>query len=173
MAAPKFAPVPPVEKVRAYASPPVAPRAWSPGRPGDLDAGQPSGEQLGYQGPDQGYALTIAAHFRGRLRLQSGEHEHDAIRGCVGVALRRASMFSRAPVVHDLTIALTVWGLLDPNPPADLVALRRTVFAGVGNPHHYREARAIADSVPETTLRMSPAEVTAAYPAQWRALLGR
>lgn len=173
MSAPKFAPVPPVERVRAYSSPPVTPRAWSPNRPGDLAAGQPSGEQLGYQGPDQGFALTIAARFRGRLRLQQGEHDHDAVRGCVGIALRRASLFSRAPVVHDLTIAFTVWGLLDASPPADLVALRREVFDGVGNPHHYREARAIADSVPEATLRMSPADVTAAYPGRWRELLGR
>jgi hypothetical protein len=173
MAAPKFAPVPPVEHVRAYSSPPVAPRTWSPTRPGDLAAGQPAGEQLGYQGPDQGFALTIAAHFHGRLHLRSDEHEHDVVRGCVGIALRRASMFSRAPVVHDLTIAFTIWGLLDQAAPAELVALRRSLFAGVGNPHHYREARGIADSVPESTLRMSPAEVSAAYPAHWRELLGR
>jgi len=173
MAAPKFAPVPSVEHVRAYASPPVAPGASSPTRPGDLVGAQPSGEQLGYQGPDQGYALTIAAKFHGRLHLSAGEHEHDVMRGCVGIALRRASMFSRAPVVHDLTIAFTVWGLLDPAAPADLVTLRRATFAGVGNPHHYREARAIADSVPESTLRMSPAQVSSVYPGQWRSLLGR
>ena len=128
---------------------------------------------LGYQGPDQGFALKIANGFRDRLQLTEGEHTDDVIRGCLAIALRRASMFSRAPVVHDLTIAFTIWGLLDQAAPAELVALRRSLFAGVGNPHHYREARGIADSVPESTLRMSPAEVSAAYPARWRELLGR
>ena len=94
MAAPKFAPVPPVEHVRAYSSPPVAPRTWSPTRPGDLAAGQPAGEQLGYQGPDQGFALTIAAHFHGRLHLRSDEHEHDVVRGCVGIGHSAATHHS-------------------------------------------------------------------------------
>jgi hypothetical protein len=75
--------------------------------------------------------------------------------------------------VHDLTIAFTVWGYLDPNPPADLVALRRTMFEGVSHVAvHYAEARAIADMVPESTLRMSPQQVAAAYPARWRDLVG-
>jgi len=107
------------------------------------------------------------------VQLQPGEHIDDAIRGCLGVALRRASIFSRAPVVHDLTIAFTIWGFHDPNPPAELVELRRTMFEGlrlVG--HHYTEARIVADLPPEATLRMAPAQVADAYPADWRTLVG-
>ena len=112
MAAPQFTPTPVVDTARAYGSPDVVPHAWSPDRPGDIVGFQPSGDRLGYQGPDQGFAIKIANGFKDRLQLQPGEHAADAIKGCLGVGLRRASMFSRAPVVHDLTIAFTIWGFL-------------------------------------------------------------
>lgn len=172
MAAPQFVPSPSIDDARAYTSPPVAPAAWMPDRPGELTGFQPVGEQLGYQGPDQGFAIKIANGFRDRLSLQSGEHAEDAIKGCLGIALRRASMFSRAPVVHDLTIAFTIWGFLDVAAPAELVAARRERFAGLGHGGHYTQTRAIVDMVPEATLRMTPQQVTAAYPTGWRALVG-
>ena len=128
---------------------------------------------MGFQGPDQGFAIKIANTFRPRLRLVAGEQVDDAIGGCLGIALRRASMFSRAPVVHDLTVAFTAWGFLDPDPPADLVSLRTTLFTGVANVlHHYAEGRAIVDMTPESTLRMTPQQVAAAYPGRWRELVG-
>jgi hypothetical protein len=172
MAAPQFSPTPVVDTTRSYGSPDVVPDAWHPDRPGDLVGFQPSGDRLGYQGPDQGFAIKIANGFRDRLQLQPGEHAGDAISGCLGVALRRASMFSRAPVVHDLTIAFTIWGFLDANPPAELVATRTQLFAGLGHGHHYTEGRALADMVPEATLQMNPQQVAAAYPADWRTLVG-
>jgi hypothetical protein len=134
---------------------------------------QPVGPRLGAQGPDQGFALTIAERLAPRIELQGRERLDDAIRGCVGIALRRASLYSRAPVVHDLTIAFTMWGFLDPSPPDDLIARRPQLFEGVGDVgHHYAEGRVIADLVPESTLRMTPDEVAAAYPARWRELTG-
>lgn len=173
MAAPKFAPVSPVDEPRSYDSPDVVPAAWMPDRPAEITGFQPEGERLGFQGPDQGFALKIANGFRDRLQLRPGEHAADAIRGCLGVALRRASMFSRAPVVHDLTIAFTIWGFLDANPPAELADIRRRMFEGVDNVlHHYAEGREIVDMVPESTLRMTPQQVAAAYPERWRDLVG-
>jgi hypothetical protein len=173
MAAPKFAPVSPVDYSRVYGSPDIVPASWKPNRPADLVGFQPEGHRLGYQGPDQGFALKIANGFRSRLQLQPGEHADDAIQGCLGIALRRASMYSRAPVVYDLTIAFSIWGFLDSDPPAELTALRARLFEGVSNTlHHYDEARALADMVPEATLRMTPAQVAAAYPERWRELLG-
>lgn len=172
MAAPKFAPTPAVDESRSYSSPPVVPPGWTPTRKADLTGFQPVGEQLGFQGPDQGFALKIAADYRPRLKMQPGEHADDAVKGCLGVALRRASMFSRAPVVHDLTVAFTIWGFLDPNPPADLVAARRPLFDGLSHHGHYTEARAVTDMVPEATLRMTPQQVAAAYPGSWRQLVG-
>ena len=172
MAAPKNQPAPVIDDSRAYSSPPFVPRSWSPQRPADLEGFQPAGPQLGYQGPDQGFALTIANRMRPKLQLQPGEDAGDAIKGCLGIGLRRASLFSRAPVVHDLTIAFTIWGFLDPNPPAELVAERRERFTGVAHVHHYTEARALVDMVPEATLRMTPQQVQSAYPSRWRELVG-
>lgn len=172
MAAPRYAPTPAVDTTRTYASPEVAPASWTPDRPGDLEGFQPTGHHLGYQGPDQGFALKIANGFRSRLWLQVGEHADDAVRGCLGVALRRASLFSRAPVVHDLTVAFTIWGFLDERPPADLLAERHHRFEGLAHAQHYTEARELADLVPESTLRMTPQQVDAAYPGRWRELVG-
>lgn len=172
MAAPHFVPTEPVDETRAYRSPRYVPPAWMPDRPGELVGRQPEGSRLGYQGPDQGFGLRLTNGFRGRLQLAAGESADDAVRGCLNVALRRASLYGRAPVVHDLTIAFTMWGFLDANPPAELLARRKAMFAGVGNAHHYAEGRAIVDSVPEATLRMTPAQVAQAYPARWAELVG-
>jgi len=172
MAAPKFAPAGTAAS-QHYSSPDVVPESWRPDRPGLVEGLQPRGDRLGAQGPDQGFALTIASKLAPNVKLTDGERLDDAIRGCVGIALRRASLFSRAPVVHDLNIAFTIWGFFDPSPPADLLARRTQLFEGVGNVnHHYAEGRKIADLVPEATLRQKPADVTAAYPARWRELTG-
>jgi hypothetical protein len=90
------------------------------------------------------------------------------------VALRRASLYGRAPVIHDFTMAFTMFGFLDAAAPADLVALRKGMFEGVANTaHHYSEGRAIVDSVPEASLLQTPAQLAAAYKANWRTALGR
>lgn len=173
MAAPRFAPVSSVETVRYYASPDHVSEGWTPGRPGEIDGRQPAGERLGYQGPDQGYIITLAKRAESRVRVAAGEHVEDALRGCSLIALRRASLFGRAPSVYDLNLALSLWGFLSDNPPADLVAVRKELFSGVGNAvHHYKEGRAIADLVPESTLRMSPESVAAQFATNWRALTG-
>lgn len=152
---------------RGLAMPPARP--WAPDRPADLGPAQPVGPALGNPGPDQGYALKLAHHFHDRLVLADDEHAEDAIVGCLGVALRRASIFGRAPVIHDLDIAFTLWGFLGDAPP-ELVELRRPRFQALE--HHYDDQRAIAAQVPEATLRLSPAEVKARWPGEWRELLG-
>ena len=173
MSAPRFSPVSPTDHPRYYESPDHVPASWTPDRPGEIEGFQPGGPQLGAQGPDQGFALRIAHQLRPKLQLQSGENADDVIHGCLGVALRRASIFSRAPVVHDLTIAFTIWGFYDPNPPVELVALRMPLFEGLRHvAHHYTEGRVVADMPPESTLRMTPAQVADAYPADWRVLVG-
>ena len=171
MAAPRFVPTKAIDDTRTYTSPPRRPGSWLQDRPAELLAGQPRGERLGSPGPDQGYGLTLAERFRGKLALRPGEHEDDAITGCLAVALKRASLFGRAPVVHDLTIAFTLWGFLDEGAPDELVAQRRMLFEEVANNHHYVEQRAIADRVPESTLRLSPAEITRRHGEDWRGLL--
>ena len=140
-------------------------------RPGDLGPAQPRGPELGHPGPDQGYALKLARRLEDRVKLQSGERLDDATNGAVLVAMKRASLFGRAPVIHDVELGLAVWGFLDDNPPAELVALRREMFQGIANAHHYLEHRHVVHAVPEATLRKTPAQVREEVRTTWRDLL--
>lgn len=141
-------------------------------RPGEVVGTEPTaGPGLGNQGPDQGYALKLAQRFAGRLALAPGEREDDALAGCVAVALRRASMFGRAPVMHDLRLALELFGFLD-DADAELVAWRRDRFAGAAGHHGYHVMLRLAALVPKETLRRTPAAVAEACSKDWRAPLG-
>ena len=169
MAAPEFVPNTLAQQPRrGLALPPARP--WRADRPGDLGPRQPRGDSFGAPGPDQGYALTLVRHFERRLVV--GEHEAvaDAVAGCLGVALRRASLFGRAPVIHDWTVAFTAWGFLGEEVPAELVEHRRPLFDGAA--HHYHDQRAIVDAVPEDTLRLAHGQVVERFPRDWRAFLG-
>ena len=104
----------------------------------------------------------LAKRFEGRLRLAAGEHEEDAIAGCVGVALKRASLAGRAPVVNDLTVAFTMWGFLG-EAPDELVEFRRPLFEEVSNPLHYAEQRYVADRVPDDMVLLPPKEAAEAF----------
>ena len=168
MTQPEYVPVRAVDEVRPVERLP-APRRWTATRPADIRSPQrPAGPALGTPGPDQGYALTLAHRFHGQLALTEGESEEDAVVGCVAVAMRRAALFGRAPVVHDLRLAFTLFGYLGAA-PEELVEYRRPLFAGAG--HHYWDQRVIADRVPEQTLRMTPDQV-AQYVGDWQGLLG-
>lgn len=173
MAAPKHTTVSPVARPRAYESPNHVPARWMTGRPGEIEGRQPQGQRLGFQGPDQGYALTLARLVEDQIRTQHGESREDAVRGTVAIALRRASRYGRAPVMHDIRFALNLWGWTLEQPPAELVVRRRQVFTGCGNVlHGYREARELADMVPESSLSMTPEQVASSMPGSWRALTG-
>ena len=176
MAAPEFVPLRPTDKPRSYASPPRRDDEWWAVRPGEVvgEGGQPDRDagRMGSPGPDQGYLLTLVPMLRTELHLADREAVADVEAGGVAVALKRASLYGRAPVVHDLRVAYTVWGYLDASAPQDLVDERRRRFEGVHlTTHHYPELRAVADAVPEATLRRTPAEVSAAHAAGWRDLL--
>lgn len=145
---------------------------WKADRPGDHVSGEspPDGPEFGSPGPDQGYGLLLAKRFESRIHLQPGESADDAIAGCLGVALRRASMFHRAPVTPDLELAFGIWGFLTPSPPEELVALRRRLFESAA--HRYWDQREIAGRVPEETLRLKPADALARVASDWRSLVG-
>jgi len=171
VAAPEYVPQPAIKHVRSYESPPRRPESWMPDRPGDdAAAGFERADRFGSPGPDQGYIWILARRFRGQLQLASDESEDDALAGCVGVALKRASLLGRAPVIHDLQVALTLWGFLGDAPP-DLIAYRQPLFAEVANPHHYPEQRQIVDLVPDDVLRRSPEQVAEARRAGWKNVL--
>ena len=166
MAAPEFVPTTKDQQPRRGLGLPPS-RRWTADRPGELGAAQPEGRTLGHPGPDQGYALKLAGRFADRLVLD-GVHAEDAVAGCLGVGLHRASIFGRAPMIHDLDIAFRVWGFLGDAPP-ELVTLRAPLFEAAS--HHYWDQRAIVDRVPESTLRLSHQEVASRFPSAWRDLL--
>jgi hypothetical protein len=167
VAAPEYVPINRDQQPRRGLGLPPA-RSWVAARPGELGAAQPEGPTLGHPGPDQGYGLKLARAFVPRLEL-GGVTADDAITGCLGVGLRRASHFGRAPVVHDFDVAFRVWGFLG-DAPDDLVAVRAPLFEGAS--HRYSDQRAIVDQVPESSLRLTHAEVARRFPSEWRALLG-
>ena len=168
MTQPNFVPLAAADRVRPSERLPV-PQAWRPERPGDEAAtGVKTATGFGVTGPDQGYALKLAGTFVDRLQLAPQEHADDAVAGCLGVALKRASLYGRAPVVYDLELAFTLFGFLTASPPAGLVEFRRALFDGAS--HHYAHQRAIADAVPEATLRFTPAQVAERLP-EWRSLV--
>ena len=170
MAAPEFVPVRPGGS-KYYESPPRRPDGWQADRPGEVVDDHPTGPGLGRQGPDQGYALSLVRQFEDEVVLQPGERWSDVAAGGVYVALKRASIFGRAPVRHDLAVAFTLWGFFDESPDPALVELRRDAFDRVDNPHHYLEARRIIDAVPEDSLRCTPTAALERYSSDWRLLL--
>jgi hypothetical protein len=178
MSAPQYVPTPPAVPVRSYESPPRRPESWTADRPGDLvgagavdGEGQPRGDRLGSPGPDPGYVYKLLSGFRSKVHLAAGETWKDAAAGAAAVALKRASLFGRAPVVHDVTVGFGVWGFLDDDPAADLLALRRTAFAEVSHPADYTRLRQVVDAVPAGTLRLTHPKVLAEHALDWRALL--
>ena len=174
MAQPEFVPGPsPLLAPRGAITPgevlPIHP-GWKADRPGDHRPGErpPEGAAFGKPGPDQGYGLLLARRFEPRLQLAADEDPADAVAGCLGVALRRASLFHRAPVTPDLELAFGVWGFLMLQPPSELVAYRRPLFGGAA--HHYDHQRHIAGLVREEALRLKPAEAIELVSGDWRSL---
>jgi hypothetical protein len=171
MAAPEFVPTSPRQLVRSYASPPRRAGSWVADRPGELAGRQPEGEQLGTPGPDQGYALTLAERFVGRTVLTDGEHEADALAGATAIAMKRSALFGRAPVIHDVTVGLTIWGFLDPTPAPELVELRMEWFEEIHLSIHYTQRQRISDAAPATVLRLTHQQIADRYRTDWRACL--
>jgi hypothetical protein len=170
VAAPEHVPVDVTRPARTYESSPRLPDPWVADRPADLKLGQPRGPRLGNQGPDQGYVLVLAGHFDGKLTLTPGEHQRDVLAGAAAIALKRASSFGRAPVLHDLTIALTIWGYLG-EAPSELVELRKPLFEEVAHSHSYTDSRRLVDMVPEEVLRRTPEQILDAHRRDWRSLI--
>ena len=176
MAAPRYVKTSSVPRTPSYSSPDVVPQHWGPNRPADLLSGQPVGGPLGYQGPDQGYALKLTGLFDDRIVLSAADERNGVSRadvhgGCVQVALKRAALFGRAPVVYDLEVAYCGWGWLDESPSADLVELRGKYFGGVADPHHYTQSRHLVATVADQALLLTPAQVAQQYQSDWRLFL--
>ncbi|MGH9090049.1 MAG: hypothetical protein ACRDZR_01510 [Acidimicrobiales bacterium] len=170
MTQPSFVPITEADQVRAARRLHV-PGPWSPDRPAEIRVPvRRHGRMMGTPGPDQGFALRLARRFEDRLHLTAGEHAEDVLAGASLLASRRAGLFGRAPSVHDLVAALSLWGFLGDAPP-ELVAARKAAFQGAA--HDYDVQRALVDSVPEASLRLAPDEVGNQVGGEgWRTLVG-
>ncbi len=173
MTQPKFAPITDRAGVREAFKLPGA-SVWYPHRPADYRSqpGAVRGPNMGNHGPDQGYALLLAERLRDRLHLAEHEHADDVLAGVVAIALRRASIVGRAPMMGDLELAALLFGYLD-DAPEPLVKERARRFGGIS--HDYWQQRDLADLIPESTLRLSSSavrELIAAGPDAWKHLTG-
>ncbi|MFZ0060020.1 MAG: hypothetical protein ACLQAN_06570 [Acidimicrobiales bacterium] len=168
MTQPRFAPIAIEDEVRpGYRLGP--PRPWTANRPADFRAGPPpAGRGTGTAGPDQGFALLLAERLADRLVLSPGERREDVLGGAVGIALRRAALFGRAPVLADVELALAIFGYLAPAPP-ELVEFRHGLFDGVSR--DYWAQRELAHQIPESTLRLASPAIDVST-SEWPALVG-
>jgi hypothetical protein len=155
MTQPTFVPIAEADQVRPARHMHV-PGPWTTTRPAELTVpAQTRGRNIGTPGPDSGFALRLAKRFEHELQLGEGESEHDVLLGVALVAAKRSALFGRAPSVYDVRFALNLWGFLEET-PADQRLARKAAFSGVS--HDYVVQRALVDSVPEETLRLSPEE---------------
>ncbi|MFA5566254.1 MAG: hypothetical protein WC184_10020 [Acidimicrobiia bacterium] len=171
MAIPSYVPVDKNVPNRKYVAPKRLGEVWEPDRAGELiQRGQPFGPRLGVQGPDIGYALKLAELARDTWVLEDHEKGDDARTGIAAVAMKRAALFGRAPIMHDVTFAAKVWGFTSAA-PVDLIQLRSALFAQISSPHHYHERRVVADLIPQELLAKPLGELDALLPKTWEQLV--
>jgi hypothetical protein len=127
----------------------------------------PWGPRFGSTGPDLGYGLKLAHRLEGQLEVPGAESREDAVAGGFICGARRSASFGRAPVIHDMDWAYTLWGYLG-SAPEDLITWRAPLFRGAA--HDYWQQRQIVDAVRPETLRLTPAQVRERL-TSWRALL--
>jgi hypothetical protein len=162
MTQPTFVPISEADQVRPARHLDV-PEAWTTNRPAELRTPTAlRGKGVGTPGTDAGFALRLARRVGDDLKLTEGEEEHDVLLGVALIAARRAALYGRAPSIYDVQLALALWGFLVDAPP-ELIVARHRAFASVS--HDYVAQRALADSIPETSLRLAPAQAQASLEA--------
>jgi hypothetical protein len=148
-------------------------RDWRADRPGDEasapgdlgDDAPEAGGLMGRPGPNVGYAYTLAARVRSRLRLSAHEHAEDVIAVLAEIAGKRATLFGRAPVIGDVEVAVELLGY-DGTADESFVELRTRLTHDAA--HDYTRRRALVDAVPEELLRLRDSGLSARV-AEWRA----
>jgi hypothetical protein len=130
-----------------------AANAWKADRPGDLVAGQPTGNLLGRPGPNVGYAVTLAGRLRDSVQLAPHEHVADALAVIAELGMKRAASYGRAPTLADVEIAATLLGYQG-EVDAAFAAWRGETAHGAD--HEYGVRRTFVDAVPDAVLRLPP-----------------
>jgi hypothetical protein len=124
---------------------------WRPDRPGDLSGPVVGyGELTGRPGPNVGFAYTLAERAKDRMRLGPNEDIEDVVAVVAEIAGKRAALFGRAPVIHDVEHVMNVLGY-DGYDSAAFVEARTLLLLGAA--HDYRRRRSVVDGVPDELLR--------------------
>ena len=130
------------------------PKAWIPDRPSEhgvlKDSEPKQGKFFGTPGPGSGYALKLTRHGMEILGLDQGGDREDAEVVVSAIVIKRASLFSRAPVIHDVRFTLALLGYVGDDVPVGTSELRRNVIRGAA--HDYFLVRRILESIPASTL---------------------
>ena len=88
------------------------------------------------------------------------------------VTIERPRQRSHGDYATNVALQLAKGAGTNPRAFAELVAERTKRFEGIRlTAHHYPELRAVADAVPEATLRLSPEEAARAHASDWASLL--
>jgi hypothetical protein len=127
--------------------------SWKADRPGDLVAGQPTGNLLGRPGPNVGYAVTLSRRLSDSVQLAPHEHLADALAVIAELGMKRAASYGRAPTMPDVEIAASLLGYQG-ECDESFAAWRRDVTHGAD--HDYGVRRSFVDAVPDAVLRMPP-----------------
>jgi len=124
---------------------------WRPDRPGDLSGPTIGhGALTGRPGPNVGFAYTLTERIKDRMRLGPNEHIVDVVPVVAEIAGKRAALFGRAPVIHDVEHAMNVLGY-DRYDNAAFVEARTLLVLGAA--HDYERRRSVVDDVSDELLR--------------------
>lgn len=170
MAVPSYVPNP-VRQIKHYRSAKKIRHESGVFRPAEILVNQSERAGTGNPGPDQGFALRLVKAFKGLVSLSPKEKWADASEVAVITALKRASLYGRAPCHYDLEVGFRVWGYLDPDPDSDLIDLRINYFPHIGSGHNYLKRRKVADALSSAKLRQPLEVIRQSYESDWRILI--
>ena len=170
MAVPRYVPNP-VRQIKHYRSAKKTNHESGVLRPAEVLENQSERSGTGNPGPDQGFALLLVKAFKDLVSLSPKEKWADASEVAVITALKRASLYGRAPCHYDLEVGFRVWGYLDPDPDPELVDLRINHFPHIGSSHNYLKRRKVADALSSSKLCQSLEMIRQSYESDWRILI--
>ncbi len=139
-------------------------RQWHATRPGEIFAGEilageieagngAPGRLRGSPGPSGGFALTLAARAKHTWILTDTEHLEDAVAVVAELAMKRASLFGRAPAQPDVDTAAKIMGYHEARPEA--FTQRRAAIVHDCD-HNYERRRSFIDSIDVALLKLAP-----------------
>ncbi len=141
--------------------------SWVRHRPGEVGPNEPTGALFGRPGPNIGFALTLVERQKASWQLGPHEHLADAAAVVAEIAMKRAAGFGRAPVKHDVDIAVALLGY-DAGADDEWQPARARLVHDAE--HHYASRRRLVDAVPDALLRGTPGDARLAATGWRRAM---